>query len=128
MRRDFKNLREAWFKINKETRDECVHLELKQLNDRLAKAAKARGYALHGVWEDVRHDTFWKLYGGKEFRAIWWEQDKKKGNLQMVELPTDLCDLQVQTAMLEQLRQDLLKFFNTPNGPKNLPDSFFRKK
>ena len=57
---------------------------------------------LHGIWEDHRNDKTWGLYGGKDFLALWWRQERD-GTYGKESLPTDLVEVADQRRTLEIL-------------------------
>ena len=118
----FKRLRERWRRIFIEAYDVSFHREMKRLDQRIANASKARGYIVHGVWEDTRDDksSIWKIHGGKEFRSTWWKQDEDEPYYRNT-LPTDLGELTQQRIKLEALYEDLLSLLNKRHLKPNFP-------
>jgi hypothetical protein len=98
LRMDFKRLREKWYGLAKSKLGDEWQGRLMQLNDRLARRSKARGYALHGIWT---------VTGPETYLVHWWEQ---KGRLDRFTLPTNLDEVRGQTALLRELRLDLVAF------------------
>lgn len=123
LRLDFKRLREKWLKICREALDPKFHKELELLNNRLANAATARGYALHGVWEVTKGDV-WNTSGanGQDYLVAWFEQ---KTEMKRYTLPTNLDEFASQWTKLDLLRRDLLAFLNKAHFKPNLDDTFF---
>ena len=104
LRMDFKRLREKWYGLAKSKLGDEHHPTLMKLNDRLARRSKARGYALHGIWT---------VTGDQTYLVHWWEQ---KGRLERFNLPTNLDEMKRQTALLRELRIDLVAFLSGAHG------------
>lgn len=104
LRMEFKRLREKWYALAKAKLGTEHQSTLMKLNDRLARRSTARGYALHGMWKVAGHQTY---------LVHWWEQ---KGRLERFTLTTNLTELKRQTALLRELRIDLVAFLSGAHG------------
>lgn len=91
LRLDFKRLREKWFALARAKIGETK--QLTQFNMELANASKARGYMLHGIWQEE---------STTQFRVYWFEQTKEAG-LQHYEISLSLTEVWAIADRLEDL-------------------------